>query len=187
MRRHAFQALATSLALVAWSASASVVVFETVEEMALRVPYIVRGTVNRKVVGWDDGKRRISTWTEVRVTDAIKGSTGSFIVVKQPGGEIDGIGQYVAGAATFQEGEDCVLFLEQEPGQTDAFVVSSLSAGKIALTTIEGQPTALRSTEGLLMVPRAQKNHVSPVVQQSPLGSPQQFIARLRHVLRASR
>ena len=107
--------LALALLLLAAVAPATVVVNESLEEMAHKVPLIVRGHVNRNVAGWDAEHRRIWTWTELTVTETIKVKAGGVELFKQPGGETGGIGQAVAGTAKFNEGEDCVVLLFPAP------------------------------------------------------------------------
>lgn len=167
------------LALVSAAASATVVVHETLDDMARRVPVIVRGQVARSVAGWDEQKRRIWTWTEVVVSDPIKGKTGAIVLVKQPGGEVDGIGQAVSGAAQFREGEDCVLFLEVAPDERTAFRVSGLSAGKVEIRDWQGQTSAVRNTEGISFA-RPGGARVEAVRSPELLGSPGAFIERIR-------
>jgi predicted outer membrane lipoprotein len=161
------------------AAVASVVAFETVEAMARRVPVIVRGQVVRSVAGWDEQQRRIWTWTELVVTEPIKGRPGTSVLVKQPGGEVGGIGQAVAGAATFRMGEDCVLFLEPSPDETQSYRVSGLASGKVALIENQGVFRAVRQTEGIGLV----KAGSVSVVPQQDLGTAQEFVARLHAVL----
>ena len=178
MPSHSLRALA--LALVSASALASVVIHETFEEMARRVPVIVRGHVNRSVAAWDDEKHTIWTWTEFTVTDPIKGKPGSIVLIKQPGGELDGIGQQVGGAATFNEGDDCLLFLERAPHENTAFMVTGMSAGKILMTQWRGLPAAMRDTSGIAFA-RPANGHVAEQVKNPEfLGSPEDFVKRIR-------
>ena len=177
-----FRVCALALALASCAASATVVVFETIDTMARRVPVIVRGKVTRTVAGWDEPKRRIWTWTEVLVSDAIKGKPGAVVLVKQPGGEVEGIGQAVAGTASFREGEDCVLFLEPAPDEPTTFRVSGLAAGKVLLTDWRGQPAAVRNTDGISFAAPSGKT-VSVVKSPELLGAPIDFIAHLRAVI----
>lgn len=173
------------MALGAAVASATVVAHETLDEMARRVPLIIRGRVARSVAGWDVSHRRIWTWTELIVSDSIKGKPRGLVLVKQPGGELDGIGQQVSGAAQFREGEDCVLFLEPSPDEAGTFRVSGLSAGKVFLTQWQGQDAALRSTEGLSFV-RPTGGKVEPISSPELLGSPEDFIERIRAAVGAT-
>ena len=170
-------ALAVALSTIA---SASVVMHETLDEMARRVPLIVRGRVVRTVPAWDEQKHTIWTWTELSVTDPIKGRPGALVLVKQPGGELDGIGQAVGGAATFREGDDCVLFLERAPHETDAYMVTGMAAGKILMTQVKGLPTAVRNTDGLAFARPAGGKIAEQVRSPEFLGSPDDFVKRIR-------
>lgn len=178
--------LAFVLALSA-VASATVIVHETLDELARRVPVIVRARVARSVTAWDDQKRSISTWTELTVIEAIKGKPGALVLVTQPGGEIDGIGQAVAGVAKFREGEECVLFLEPSPRDPTSFMVSGFSAGKIVLTELQGLPTAVRDTSGLMFARPAKGPVAEPVRSPELLGSPEDFIKRIRKAMGGAR
>lgn len=181
MPSRSFRFGAALLALFSFTASATIVVYETLDEMARRVPVIVRGRVARSVAGWDDAKHRIWTWTEVVVSDRIKGKAPAVVLVKQPGGEVDGIGQAVAGTATFREGEDCVLFLEPSPDEVTAFQPTGLAAGKVTIADWQGQPAALRNTDGLSFAAPSGKK-VEIVHSPELLGAPVDFIAHLRAV-----
>jgi hypothetical protein len=171
-----------SLVLSSSTALATIVAFETVEQMAQRVPLIVRGQVARTVAGWDAEHRRIWTWTELVVTDVVKGRAGRVVLVKQPGGEVDGIGQQVSGAARFREGEDCLLFLEAAPDEPGTWRTSGLSAGKVELRDWLGQRAALRNTDGIAFA-RPGAGRVEAVRSPELLGSPEDFIAKLRAVI----
>lgn len=177
-----FRFCAVIVALFSVIASATVIAFETLDDTARRVPVIVRGRVARSVAAWDDKHRRIWTWTELVVTDAIKGKVGAVVLVKQPGGEVGDQGQAVAGTAQFREGEDCVLFLEPAIDEPGAFRVSGMSAGKVALLADwHGKPAALRTTDGIAFAVPAGKK-VAPVQSPEFLGSPTEFVAHLRAV-----
>lgn len=170
---------ALAVALVSLFASATVVVSETIDEMARRVPLIVRGKVARSVSGWDEAHRRIWTWTELVVSDPVKGTAPKIVLVKQPGGEADGIGQAVSGVAKFHEGEECILFLEPAPDEAGAWRVSGLAAGKVQIVSDQGKTVALRVLDGLSFAAPVGKK-VEPVLPREMLGTPEQFIARLR-------
>lgn len=171
--------LALTVSLLALSASATVVVKETLEEMTHRVPLIVRGHVNRNVAGWDAEHRRIWTWTEFTVTDTIKGEAPKVLLFKQPGGEVDGMGQAVAGTAKFKENEECVVLLFPAPDEPGVWRVYSLAAGKIALVPMKGKLIAQRDTAGLgFASPSTGK--VTPVDGVEQLGTADEIVAQLR-------
>lgn len=172
---------ALAAAGVAALASATVVVHETLDDMARRVPTIVHGRVARSVAGWNDDKTRIWTWTELVVTETLKGKHAPLVLVKQPGGEVGPIGQAVAGAATFREGEEVVLFLEPAPDEPGAYRVSGLAAGKVAIVPWRGQPAAVRDLKGLAFAAPGGRM-VEPVEGPEFLGGGERFLARLREL-----
>lgn len=178
MPRAPHRVLALAAALCSLVATATVIVHETLEQMAATAPLIVRGRVARSVAGWDDQKQRIWTWTELAVSERIKGSVSGVVLMKQPGGEVGGIGQAVEGVATFTEGEDVVVFLMPSPDEAGAWRVYGMSAGKISLTTLGGKHVAQRNTTGLgFAVPGG---GVAPVGSIEVLGTPDAFISQLR-------
>ena len=175
------------LAAISTLASASVVMHETLDEMARRVPVIVRGRVARSVAAWDEQQHTIWTWTELTVTDPIKGKPPAIVLIKQPGGEVGPIGQAVSGVATFTEGEDCVVFLQPAPNEKSAFMVSGMSAGKVLMTQVKGVPTALRDTSGLAFARPADGKLAERVRSPEFLGTPDDFVKRVRSVMGGAR
>lgn len=171
--------LALAVLLLAAIAPATVVVNETLEEMTHKVPLIVRGHVNRNVAGWDAEHRRIWTWTELTITETIKGKADGVVLFKQPGGETGGIGQAVAGTAKFKEGEDCVVLLFPAPDEPGVWRVYSLAAGKISLVPQAGQLVAQRDLSGLGFA-SPQTGKVVPVDESARLGTADEFLGQLR-------
>jgi hypothetical protein len=174
---------AALLALLATSAFATVIVEESLDDMARRVPVIVRGRVMRSIASWDDAHRGIYTWTEVTVSERIKGRPADVVLIKSLGGEVGPIGQMVAGADTFREGEDVVLFLEPAPNDRGSYLVSGLSSGKILITTVKGFPTAVRDTTGLAFARPATGKIAEPVRTPEFLGSPDDFVKRIKKAI----
>jgi hypothetical protein len=92
-------------------------------------PHVVRGTAGSSQADWSvggDGSRRIYTYTDLKVEEVIKGaqiSNGSSILMRELGGEKDGLGMRVAGTAEFKQGEDTVVFLgnKNPDGSYDVF------------------------------------------------------------------
>lgn len=115
-------------------ASATVVMGHTVEEMSRLAPVIVEGEIVRVQSRWDEAKQRISTYALLRVETQIKGAAKHEVLIKQPGGIVDGIGQKVAGVATFREGEQVLLFLEPAVDEKETFLVWAMAAGKYTLS-----------------------------------------------------
>lgn len=183
MPRSPHRVLALVAALLSVAASATVIIQETLEQMAQRVPVIVRGRVARSVAGWDDSKQRIWTWTELSVTERVKGAVPGVLLLKQPGGEVEGFGQAVAGTASFREGEDVVVFLDKAPDEPDTWRVYGMSAGKIFFSEVDGKRVAQRDTTGLAFaVPGG--GVVAPTGAVEQLGTADAFLAELRRFVK---
>ena len=77
---------------------------------------IIRGRVISNYTNWGmgiDGVKRIYTFTEFEVEEVFKGKglDSRRIIVREIGGEHEGVGLQVAGAAKFVRGEDVIVFL----------------------------------------------------------------------------
>jgi hypothetical protein len=83
-------------------------------------PLIVRGKVGTVYSDWvatSDGGKRIYTFTEIQLTEVLKGKVaGSSIQARELGGEKDGLGMQVPGTAQFDRGEDVVVLLGERNG-----------------------------------------------------------------------
>jgi hypothetical protein len=169
------------LALLApLSALASVVLSMSMEELAARAPLVVRGTVHRVDTQWDEAHTGIWTTSEVVVREVLKGPQRTTVLVKQPGGTINGFSQRVSGVATFTPGEDVVLFLEPAVDAPDAFVPYAMSAAKVSLVEKGGQTIATRDLSGLSFAAPGRKGLIRPVDAHEVLGFADAFLARMR-------
>lgn len=177
--------LTLAVAVLASPALASTVIAESIEEMAVAAPLVVHARVVAAQSGWDAAHRRLWTWTELQVSEPLKGlatTNTATVLVKQPGGEADGIGQAVAGAARFAIGEEVVAFLEPSD-EPNVFLVRGLSAGKVRLEQRGARQVALRALDGLAFA------RVGAVAKEAPardeLGSAEAFLARVRRAVQA--
>jgi hypothetical protein len=174
--------------LCASQAQATVVIAETVEEMARGATVVVRGTVGQQQVRWEEGRRKIGTLTEIRVDERIKGEVGSVLLVRQPGGALDGLVYQVAGAAQFRAGDEVVLFLEPLRADPTLFVPRAMAAGKVALVrTRLGEIRALRDLRDLAFYDPAQppEQVLREVNPHDDLGPAEEFLARVRDAARS--
>ena len=78
--------------------------------------YIVYGRVAASRVAWDASTKAIWTRTEIQVLDGAKGRPGNLIAVTEPGGVINGHGEFYPGTPRFRLNEELVLFLYRAPG-----------------------------------------------------------------------
>jgi hypothetical protein len=160
------------------------VIAETIDEAVARAPIVVRATARQSQSGTDE--HRIWTWTELTVTEVLKGRAPKVVLVKQPGGVVGPVGQAVAGVARFVEGEDCVLLLEPAVDEPGVLMVRALAAGKISFTTRLGAPQAIRQLAGLEFAAVAGER-VRPLVKEDTLGTPEAFLARVRALVQGAR
>lgn len=178
--------LALAAALVPTTVLGTVVVRQTVEEMSRAAPIIVRVRVGPSQAAWDEGHRRIWTWTEVRVTEPLKGEAPATFLVKQPGGVVGPVGQAVSGAARFAEGQDCLLFLLPAPDEKGAFLPWALAASKVDFEARPGATVAVRHLEGLAFAERG-AGVVRPVDETELLGTREALLERVRRAVRGAR
>jgi hypothetical protein len=103
--------------LLAGPVLASVAVRMDVATLTAASTDVVDGRVISSTPEWTGDHRRIVTRVVVEVRETWKGTATGRIIVVQPGGERDGIGQRVSGVAPLPEGDRVVLFLERTGAQ----------------------------------------------------------------------
>lgn len=101
--------------------------------------YVVYGRVVASHVAWDSATRAIWTRTEVQVLDGAKGRPGNLIVVTEPGGVINGHGEFYPGTPQFRLNEEVVLFLYRAPGNRLRVVGSSQGIYNVSTDLSPGQ------------------------------------------------
>lgn len=133
LKRALFPALLTGLTLIQ-AAFGTSFIERPFPESVKDAPIIVRGKAGTSYSDWarnDDQSRRIYTFTEIQVDEAIKGGFGNqrSVIVRELGGEKDGLGMQVPGTAKFQRGEDVVVFLGRR-NEDGSYNVRGMSMGK---------------------------------------------------------
>jgi len=118
-------ALALAVLLAAGQAAASAVLTATVEELTRSADLVVRGSVEGHESRYSG--RRIYTTLRIRPSATWKGNAGPLVEVQIPGGTVGDVSQRVSGVATFDDGEEVVLFLHRAG---PAYGVRGLSQGK---------------------------------------------------------
>jgi hypothetical protein len=123
--------LLISVALIALlsAASATTIVPMSVEKLADVSSDVVVAHATKSWAQWNPQHTMISTYTQFSVDSQLKGTNGSAITVKQPGGSAEGYTQHVAGVRPWSAGESAVLFLRPSSGNDGTFVVSGLMQG----------------------------------------------------------
>jgi len=159
---------------------------ETVQE----APIIARGKVGMRYADWaqgTDGKRRIYTYTELRVDEVLKGKVaGQNVMMRELGGEKDGVGMQIAGSAEFEKGEDVVVFL-QPPNQDGTHTLQGMMMGKYNVRQdpggqeyLEGAGLSSHTNPAL----RGKENLIHPEESHGDTGASKYPIQTLRDLIR---
>jgi len=116
--------------LAAWSTS---FVEQPLPDIVAETPVMVRGKVGISHADWGvgpDGNKRLYTFYELRISEVFKGQVpGGSVSIRELGGEKDGIGMQVAGAAHFDKDEDGVLTLSDRNAD-GTYDIRGLATGK---------------------------------------------------------
>jgi hypothetical protein len=98
--------------------------------------YVVRGVVGAREMRLEPQSGRPYTYWNLAVTDAFSDAKlDGEIAIRQPGGEVGGMGYRVEGAADFQEGEDVIVLLRDT--EESAKEVVGLVSGKVRVVRDE--------------------------------------------------
>jgi len=103
-------------------------------------PVIVRGKTGMSYADWGKGAspdevRRVYTYFELQIGEVLKGNvSGASLIMRELGGEKDGVGLHVPGAAHFGRGEEVVVFLK-EKGPEGVHDVLGMMMGKYIIQT----------------------------------------------------
>lgn len=116
----------------------------TPEEFFSQVPVVVRAIAKHSESKWgsdEKSNRKIFTYTEFEVIEELKGSLDSNrIMVRELGGELDGIALQVPGAANFESDKEYVVSLTPS-NEEGIYRVVSLSQGVLSVENHAGQLT----------------------------------------------
>jgi hypothetical protein len=85
------------------------------EELVSRSEIIAQGRVIAEWSAWDTEHRYIWSHYRIQVTDAIRGSSASTVVVSEPGGTVGAVSQAVDGVNAWNPGDNVIVFLHRVP------------------------------------------------------------------------
>ena len=167
------------LFFAAGAALASTVLPMDLTALALQADAVVLGRCLGSKVVWNAAHTRIYTDWTVAVDQTLKGSPGQKIVVRQLGGELDGVGMIAAGITRLAPGQEVVLFLgsRQEQGVRRTL---GLSQGLFPVTT-EPQ-TGRKSVRTSSALVSSTASQTGSQAAELPLD---QFLAQVRKILEA--
>jgi hypothetical protein len=84
-------------------------------EMTDSSEVIVSGIVTRTWADWDPDHKYIWTHYELAVSATHKGTAGQTVDIAEPGGQVNGVGMSISGAAGYGVGEKVLVFLSRMP------------------------------------------------------------------------
>lgn len=122
-------AVALALLLVGQGSAFALVEELTLDELTAEADSIIVGEVT-DITSYQEGEGNIYTLVTLSVEHTIKGESEGEVAIKLPGGEVDGIGLWVADAPIFQLGERTIVFLEEVDS---AFEVCGWHQGKFTV------------------------------------------------------
>lgn len=113
--KRTFARLALVTALVSVEAAATTMPAFSTQDMVREAAVIVRGSVVGQRSLWNHDKTLIVTESTISVSETLVGRTLSkTIVVRQLGGEVDGLSLLVPGTAQLKKGRTALLFLRKD-------------------------------------------------------------------------
>lgn len=142
--------------------------------------YVVYGRVSGSHVAWDSATRAIWTRTEIQVLDGVKGRPGNLVAVTEPGGVINGHGEFYPGTPQFRLNTEVVLFLYRAPGNRLRVVGSTQGIYNVSTDLLLGQRVVASAGQQIQTVYQAG----SPTLQtaRSRVAAPQMLNSFLRTI-----
>jgi hypothetical protein len=120
--------LSIFLILIAVTASATQILYQSPQQMGRDSETVVRGKVISVQSYWNDTHTKIFTRTRIGVDETYKGTASPSIEILQLGGVVDNVRVTVHGALQWRVGEEVLLFAERY--DATSYRVSGFSQGK---------------------------------------------------------
>jgi hypothetical protein len=139
--------LALVLCLAPLRSFATTVIAPDFDSLVSQADYVVRATVKSVKAEWrsDSAGRHIMTKVELTVTDILKGTPPTPLVLQILGGRIGQTTMLVDGAPTFNVGDDDILFIHGNGQQFIPLVALSYGQFTIVRDPASGQEFVARS------------------------------------------
>ncbi len=114
---------------------------------------IVRGTVVDQEVVYDSHWGRVYTHTIIEVSEVLWGTEipGEFVVLRQIGGELDGITSRVVGTAHIEVGDEVVVFARTDGAR---HYLVGMAQGLYQVDRRAATPLVARGVYGLRLIPQ---------------------------------
>ncbi len=141
---------------------------------------VVRATVSDVRCTWSEDRARIVSLTRLRVNQYLTGGGESELVLRQFGGEVDGLVSRISGEAYLTPGQEVVLCLRRGAG---VVYLTAMSQAVWYVDAPQGAPvTVHRDLSGLTL---AERRAGRVEVIEHPTPDPRETLAQLSAHLRA--
>jgi hypothetical protein len=156
LMRTACRVAAVALLAASSTARATVVLPYDLDALTDHADRVVLARVESSQAHWTSDRSAIVTDAILRVEVPLKGAlrAGDLVTVRREGGEVDGLGMRVAGAARFAVGEEVVAFLEQRGAFTWTV---GMAQGKLRVEQLDGRRMVVRDLSGLAFTRRIER------------------------------
>jgi hypothetical protein len=125
------------LILVSQQALSLVIARASIEELATESSCIILGEIISIESKWkDENHNFIYTYVTIEISEFIKGSGESQIVIRQMGGQINDIVAEIMGTPSFSPGEEVLLFLNKNENW---YEIHSISLGCLRVRSERGE------------------------------------------------
>jgi hypothetical protein len=139
-----------AMSLLSSAALATTVVPMSIERLTDASTHVIVGVAGESHSQWNPQHTQIITYTNFRVTRALKGAAPATIVVKQLGGSADGYQQKVAGVRSLKPGEQAVLFVHPSQANDGTVVITGLMQGNFSIVASQtGEATVTNGVAGV--------------------------------------
>jgi hypothetical protein len=130
-----FVAVIFATVLSATTALGTVLVERSLEELTAEADLVVHGVVVRSgsQLRLGDGEAEPQTLTRIRVTEWLKGSGDAEVVIRERGGEAQGLSMWISGTPRYTLGEEVVVFLERRPEAPHDLRTHAMVQGKFVV------------------------------------------------------
>ncbi len=111
----------------------------SLQDLSTGAEKVVQAKVTAVVTQWNKDKTIINTYIRMNIIDDLIGDDeDNEIIIKQPGGQLNGRTLYVEGTSAYSVGEETVLFLFTDPMNLSAFQTIGMYQGKYVIYTENG-------------------------------------------------
>jgi hypothetical protein len=139
--------LISALIIMVQIAAASDLPRLSFNEMTDSSELVVSGTVTRTWADWDSDHKYVWTHYELAVSATHKGATGRTVDIAEPGGQVNGVGMSISGAAGYGVGENVLVFLSRMPN--GYLRTAGFGQGKYIVDSTGRLHGAVRTIDGL--------------------------------------